>query len=120
MGLFPSVYSPRFIPFALFPSVYVLSPSSLLPGFHRPPTQPNPTQPPPQPLSQTLSQKKDNKLTAGVVLFIILLFINPDPPRPLFFSPQGRRRHYAHSAPLRAGGAQRAVRMRGSGRAVSL
>lgn len=115
MGLFPSVYSPRFIPLALFPSVYVLSPSSLLPGFHRPPTQPNPTQPPPQPLSQTLSQKKDNKLTAGVVP---LLFINPEPPLP-FLSPQGRRRHYAHSAPLRAGGAQRAVRMRGSGRAVS-
>lgn len=113
MGLFPSVYSPRFIPFALFPSVYVLSPSSLLPGFHRPPTQPNPTQPPPQPLSRTPSQKKDNKLTAGVVP---LLFINPKPPPPLLLPsgappplraqrpPQGGRAGGAQCACAAAGG----------------
>lgn len=79
--------------------------------------QPNPTQPsrPRSPSARPHHKKKDNKLTSGVVP---LLFINPEPPLP-FLSPQGRRRHYAHSAPLRAGGAQRAVRMRGSGRAVS-
>lgn len=56
LGLFPSVYFPRFIPLGLFLSVYFQDSTT-----HQP-TQPNPAQPPPQPLSRaegrTLSQKR--------------------------------------------------------------
>lgn len=54
MGLFPSVYSPQFIPFGLFPSVYVLSPSVYFQDSTT--RQPNPTQPS-RPRSPSAGQK---------------------------------------------------------------